>query len=80
MSIQIPQSTVLRDINGMSERVRVLRRIDAVANSTQIKAAEGQLRTKWQELRALRAGTVSPQGGQREGSHLYRALAIEEVD
>lgn len=68
MNVQGPQRTVLQEINGMSEHVRVLRRMDAAGNCTQIKAVEGQLRTKWDELRALRAGSGDPRERPREGS------------
>ncbi|MDP9235901.1 MAG: hypothetical protein M3P30_00640 [Chloroflexota bacterium] len=39
----------------MSDQIRALRSASAAANGTQIKAVELQSRSKWAELRALRA-------------------------
>ncbi len=49
------ETQLLRDIGGLSDRVRALRAGSAAANGPQIKALELQSRTKWAELRALRA-------------------------
>lgn len=75
MLTQEPHCTVLQEINGMADWIRALRRADAVGNTTQIKAVEGQLRTKWDELRTLRAGSVSPSNVPPEGFRLHHALA-----
>lgn len=58
---------LLTEIGGLFDRVRTLRAHDGVRaqhvagadNGTQIKALEAQARTKWEELRSLRAGPIS---------------------
>ncbi|MDP9238762.1 MAG: hypothetical protein M3P30_15420 [Chloroflexota bacterium] len=49
------ETQLLREIGGLSDRVRILRARSAAANGAQIKAVELQSRLKWAELRALRA-------------------------
>jgi hypothetical protein len=49
---------ILREIGALSERVRALRRPEGRLDGTQIKALEVQSRSKWEELRLLRAGSV----------------------
>lgn len=54
---------ILKEINKLSDQVRKLRGKSATSNQeTQIRHAEEQLRAKWQELRALRAGAASNEG------------------
>jgi len=49
------ETRLLREIGGLSDRVRALRARSAAANGPQIKALEEQSRSKWAELRTLRA-------------------------
>lgn len=61
---------VLIEIGTLCSRVRELRISDARGNETAIKALEIESRTKWDELRSLRAGPVNidaPSG--RGGGH-----------
>ena len=50
------EAQILREIGGLFDRVRELRRSDGRHDGAQIKALEGQSRVKWEELRLLRAG------------------------
>lgn len=50
-----PEAKLLADINKLADRVRELRRTNALRNDAQIKALTAQLRSKWDEMRALRA-------------------------
>jgi hypothetical protein len=59
---------LLHEIAGLAAQVRRLR-CDTVANSSQIKAAEGQLRLKWDQLRLLRAGSLPAVEPRVEGLH-----------
>ena len=52
------EAALLREIGVLSDRVRELRRSDR-HDPVQIKALEGQSRSKWEELRLLRAGPVT---------------------
>ena len=52
------EMAILREIGVLSDRVRALRRPDGRLDGSQIKALEGQSRSKWEELRLLRAGSV----------------------
>ena len=45
---------LLREIGGLHDRVRALRQAPH-RDSIQIKALEGEARSKWEELRRLRA-------------------------
>ena len=49
------EARLLREIGGLSDHVRDLRAHDAAEHGPQIKALEHEARTKWAELRALRA-------------------------
>ncbi len=49
------EAQLLREIGELSDQIRALRSASAAANGTQIKAVELQSRSKWAELRALRA-------------------------
>jgi hypothetical protein len=69
-----PERAALREIGGLSDQVRSLRRTDAVGNKTHIQAVERQLRVKWDELRTLRAGSVKRTDVQREGSHAFHRI------
>lgn len=63
------ETKLLREITGLSDRVRDLRARSAMANTIKIKALEQESREKWAELRALRAGPAgAPTDGGR-GSH-----------
>lgn len=50
---------LLREIGAISDRVREMRRPGGHHDGTQIKALEAQSRSKWEELRLLRAGPVT---------------------
>lgn len=52
------ETEILREIGALSDRVRELRRPEGRLDGSQIKALEGQSRSKWEELRLLRAGPV----------------------
>jgi hypothetical protein len=49
------ETKLLREITGISDRVRELRARSAMDNTSKIKALEQESRQKWAELRALRA-------------------------
>jgi hypothetical protein len=49
------ETQLLREIGVLSDRVRALRAQSATANGAQIKAVDLESRSKWAELRALRA-------------------------
>lgn len=51
---------LLGEINTLADRLRDLRQADAVRNETEIKTMAARLRSKWDELRAMRA---PPSGG-----------------
>ncbi len=53
------ERALLREIGEISNRVRELRRGDGRHDPVQIKALEGESRSKWEELRLLRAGPVT---------------------
>jgi len=61
------ETRLLREIGGLSDRVRDLRARSAAEHGAQIKALEHEARTKWAELRSLRAtpGGVPPTVGGR---------------
>ena len=50
---------LLGEIADLHKRARELRGATGNANSPQIRVIEGEARTKWSELRQLRAGPVS---------------------
>ena len=52
------ERALLREIGALSDRVRELRRPDSGADGAQIKALEVESRSKWEELRQIRAGSV----------------------
>jgi hypothetical protein len=54
---------LLREIGGLHDRVRALRQ-SPKRDSAQIKALEGEARSKWEELRRLRAGPVTADATQ----------------
>lgn len=54
-SLDSRETQLLREIGVLSDRIRALRTRSAAANGTQIKALEEQSRSKWAELRTLRA-------------------------
>jgi hypothetical protein len=49
------ETQLLREIGELSDQIRALRARSAAANAAQIKTVELQSRSKWTELRALRA-------------------------
>jgi hypothetical protein len=53
------EGRLLREIGGISDRVRELRRQGAASHGVQIKALEGESRAKWEELRMQRAGPMN---------------------
>ncbi len=57
------EAGLLREIGGLYDRVRVMRQSPR-RDSIQIKALEGEARTKWEELRRLRAGPVNTDASQ----------------
>lgn len=66
------QHRILREIGGMADHVRQLRQRDAVRNSAEIRALTGELRSKWDELRVLRAPPVGDDLSTRRRGGLYR--------
>ncbi len=52
---QNPETQLLREIGGLSDRVRGLRLQSAFQHGAQIKELEQTIRAKWSDLRALRA-------------------------
>jgi hypothetical protein len=52
------ETEILQEIGALTSRVRELRRPEGRLDGIQIKALEGQSRSKWEELRLLRAGSV----------------------
>ncbi len=60
---------LLGEIGGLADRVRDLRRTDARSNKAQIKDLTGDLRVKWDEMRALRAPVVSGDVSRRYHGH-----------
>jgi hypothetical protein len=56
------ESKLLRDIGRLADKLRELRRTNAVANEAQIKTITADMRSKWDELRSSRAGTRSGPG------------------
>jgi hypothetical protein len=59
MPANAPERTLLREIDELSGRVRKLRETGVVHDGNAIKALEAQARAKWDELRALRAGSMN---------------------
>lgn len=53
------EQKLLSDIAGIADKVRAMRRPGARYEASEIRALEDQSRTKWQELRMLRAGPVN---------------------
>jgi hypothetical protein len=62
------EAGLLDEIAALAQHVRRLR-CDACANSVQIKAAEGQSRVKWDQLRLLRAGSLTAVRPRPDGVH-----------
>ncbi len=52
------EAQLLREIGAITDRVRAGRRPENRMDGLQIKALEGESRSKWEELRLLRAGPV----------------------
>jgi hypothetical protein len=67
-----PEQALLRGIDGLAQRVRALRATGAVHDGAAIKALEGQVRAKWDELRLLRAGPVTGELPKPHAGGLYR--------
>jgi hypothetical protein len=65
------EARLLGEIGGINDRVRALRS-KPHRDGAQIKALEGEARTKWEELRRLRAGPPSPDAGMPHGRGLRR--------
>jgi len=59
-----PETQLLLEIGGLSDRVRGLRLQSAFQHSAQIKELEQKIRAKWADLRSLRA---TPSGAPPEG-------------
>lgn len=62
---------LLRELALLAKRTRELR-TDARANQVAVKAAEGQSRSKWEQLRALRAGSIPAVRPRPDGAHRSR--------
>ena len=64
---------LLQEIGKLTDRIRELRRGDAMANQAQIKTIEAQVRSKWEQLRQARAGPApdGPPGDPRPRRALY---------
>ena len=62
---------LLTEIGEIADRVRGLRQSDAMRHTVQIKELTGNMRTKWAELRALRAppGNDDPLARGRTGHY-----------
>lgn len=56
-----PERSLLRELGVLSDKIRALRTHNAGEHGAQIKALEAEQRTKWDALRALRAGPVAAQ-------------------
>ena len=52
------EAQLLKEIGLLTDRVRAGRRPENRMDGLQIKALEGESRSKWEELRLLRAGPV----------------------
>jgi hypothetical protein len=61
---------LLAEIGEIADRVRDLRQTDAMRNTVQIKALTDHMRSKWAEMRALRAppGNDDPLSRGRKGN------------
>jgi hypothetical protein len=53
------QKRLIDDIGRIADRVRAIRAPGMDHDGGQIKALEAQSRTKWEQLRALRAGPIN---------------------
>ncbi len=53
------QQRIINDIGAIADRVRAIRAPGMDHDGGQIKALEAQSRSKWDELRALRAGPIN---------------------
>ena len=62
---------LLTEIGAIADRVRGLRGSDAISHTVQIKELTGHMRSKWAELRALRAppGNDDPLSRGRTGHY-----------
>jgi hypothetical protein len=62
---------LLTEIGEIADRVRDLRGADAMRHTVQIKELTGHMRSKWAELRALRAppGNDDPLSRGRKGHY-----------
>jgi hypothetical protein len=62
---------LLTEIGEIADRVRDLRQSDAMRHTVQIKELTGHMRSKWAELRALRAppGNDDPLSRGRKGHY-----------
>jgi hypothetical protein len=52
------ETQLLKEIGVLTDRVRAMRRPESRMDGIHIKALEGESRSKWEELRLLRAGPV----------------------
>jgi hypothetical protein len=68
VSVQDREHGLLAEISGLANLVRCLR-ADAVTNQEQIKVLSGDLRAKWDEMRALRAPLVNGDVSLRRRGH-----------
>jgi hypothetical protein len=67
--VQDRERGLIVEIGVLADRVRYLRRTDAVINRVQIKMLAGDICAKWDEMRALRAPPVSGDVGLRRRGH-----------
>ena len=65
------EEQLLSDIRGIADRIRGLRGKDGRLNDGQIKSLEEQARTKWEQVRRLRAGPANNEPWPERRS-LYR--------
>ncbi len=65
------EQKLLSEIRGIADRIRALRGKDGRLNDGQIKTLEEQSRTKWEQVRRLRAGPVDAEHWPERRS-LYR--------
>lgn len=53
------ETRILSELAGIADRVRAIRASSKSYNSDKIKSLEMESRTKWTELRTLRAGPIN---------------------
>jgi len=62
---------LLRELGTISDRIRALRANDAGLHGAQVKALELEIRLKWEQLRAWRAGPFMGDPSPQNRRSLY---------